>query len=122
MDETQTTEDYGLANYIQGATLSFVQFIMDYLIIGFDKNDAITTLVWPELIIQDKTTLFGMPGYRDLLCGCIMSIVHSVNVKKSKKIDIILSNGLCIHIPIKSYGEAGEQVIFSKWKGPCIVW
>ena len=37
-----------------GARLTSVQFILNYLILGFDERGALTTLVWPEISYENK--------------------------------------------------------------------
>jgi hypothetical protein len=36
--------------HLVGARLTSVQFVLDYLIFGFEEKGALTTLVWPEVI------------------------------------------------------------------------
>jgi len=42
---------------IRGARLSSVQFVLDYLILGFDEKGALTTLVWPEIMEKGDTDI-----------------------------------------------------------------
>jgi hypothetical protein len=56
---------------ITGARLTSVQFVMNYLILGFDEKGALTTLVWPELLKEKMTASFSSLGYRDALCALI---------------------------------------------------
>jgi hypothetical protein len=51
-----------------GSRLTSVQFVLDYLILGFDGEGALTTLVWPQLVAAERRLQFGDSGYRDMLC------------------------------------------------------
>ena len=77
-----------LLSEIRGARLSSVQFVLDYLILGFDEKGALTTLVWPELTSRNQTVSFGMPGYRDRLCDFITKVVENVNISDDEVIEI----------------------------------
>jgi hypothetical protein len=44
---------------LMGAPLTSVQFVMDYLILGFDAQAALTTLVWPEILHENKKMTLG---------------------------------------------------------------
>ena len=58
---------------VVGARLTSVQFVLDYLILGFDGKGALTTLVWPEIFIAGTGSVlkYGMESYRDRLCDLI---------------------------------------------------
>ena len=40
-----------------GARLTSVQFVMDYLIVGFDEKGALTTLIWPEVFNKIRKSI-----------------------------------------------------------------
>ena len=37
---------------LRGARLTSVQFVLNYLILGFDEKGALTTLVWPKVYLH----------------------------------------------------------------------
>jgi hypothetical protein len=117
-EETKTA----LLRTIIGARLTSVQFIMDYLILGFDAKGALTTVVWPELDYNKMTWRVGMDGYRDKLCDSITHSVENVQITASETMVIDLANGLQMRIQLRSYNLPGERAIFSGPKHVLCVW
>ena len=108
---TNTGEE--LLRTIVGARLTSVQFVLNYLIVGFDAKGALTTLVWPEVSGGDRIVKFGMSTYRDRLCELITHHVTKVNVCEDETIVISFDEGSQIHIPLRSYELPGERAIFT---------
>ncbi len=75
---------------IVGARLNSVEFVMDYLILGFGPHGALTALVWPEIIDDKTTSIFGHEGYRDKLCSLIECVVKNATVDLDEVISIVL--------------------------------
>jgi hypothetical protein len=89
---------------IIGARLTSVQFVLDYLILGFDEKGALTSLVWPEIISRAGSTVkFGMQGYRDNLCDPIAQVVSAVHVSEDETITI-------------SFGDNALRIRYGKGK------
>lgn len=107
---------------IRGARLSSVQFVLDYLILGFDEKGALTTLVWPEIIEKGATLTFGMTRYRDSLCALITRIVENVEIASDETMVITFDDGTRLAIPLHSYKEGGERAIFTAPKNRLFVW
>jgi len=105
---------------IIGARLSSVQFVMDYLILGFDGKGALTTLVWPE-ILDRQAFKFGMPGYRDRLCELITEVVSEVSFSEDETITISFGDSH-LRIPLQQRKAPGERAIFTAPKNFLQVW
>jgi hypothetical protein len=106
---------------IVGARLTSVDFVMDYLILGFDEKGALTTMMWPELYAGETTFQFGAEGYRDHLCELITPIVDSVEITAEETIAIVFTNGTRPRIPLRN-GLQGEKAIFMAPKHAWHVW
>ncbi len=107
---------------IRGARLSSVQFVLDYLILGFDEKGALTTLVWPEIASEGATLSFGMPGYRDQLCGFITRVVENVKISDDETMVIIFKDQSQMAIPLRTYKGSGERAIFTAPKHRLFAW
>ncbi len=107
---------------IIGARLTSVDFVLDYLILGFDQKGALTSLVWPEIISSAGSVLkFGMQGYRDRLCDLIAQVVSGVDVSKDETITISLGDNH-LRIPLQQRQHQGERAIFKAPKNFLHVW
>jgi hypothetical protein len=96
-----------------GARLTSVQFIMNYLILGFDEKGALTTLVWPEIHYDGKNFTFGTQGYRDELCSLIEKVAKNLTIEADETINIDFENGTELRIPLRSYKAPGERAILT---------
>ena len=98
---------------ICGARLTSVQFVLDYLILGFDERGALTVLVWPELHNSETVMRFGMDGYRDRLCELIAQVVRTVEVTEDETIIITFENRSRLRMPLRECKSPGERAIFT---------
>ncbi len=98
---------------IVGARLTSVQFVLNYLILGFDEKGALTTLVWPELINGDKVSKHGMRDYRNDLCELIEQTVQTARMDAQETILITFSNGSEMRSALASYALAGDRAILT---------
>jgi predicted class III extradiol MEMO1 family dioxygenase len=96
-----------------GARLTSVQFVLDYLILGFDERGAMTTLVWPELYAGRKKTVLGMQEYRNELCSLIEKTTKSVTISFNETISVKFENSTEMRIPLQSYKGSGERVVLT---------
>jgi hypothetical protein len=96
-----------------GARLTSVQFVMDYLILGFDERGALTTLVWPEIFNKNKKTTFGTTGYRDELCSLIEKTLQNATMGYDETISFDFESGIEMRIPLRSYQRSGERAILT---------
>jgi hypothetical protein len=96
-----------------GARLTSVQFILDYLILGFDEKGALTTLVWPKISVENKTMTFGTEGYRDELCSLIEKVAKNVTMESDDTVSIVFEHGIEVRIPLGSYKGRGERAILT---------
>jgi hypothetical protein len=106
---------------IVGARLSSVDFVLDYLILGFDEKGALTSLVWPEIISPAGRVLkFGMEGYRDSLCELITQVVSEAHIGDDETITISFGENY-LRIPLRQK-QHGEKAIFTAPKHFLHVW
>ena len=123
MAERQGTKSgEALLRAIRGARLTSVQFVLDYLILGFDEKGAVTTLVWPEVLKDEITFAFGIPGYRDELCALIAQVVDDVRIFDEDTIVIYFQNKSQIRIPLRTYKGSGERAIFTAPNHVLLTW
>jgi hypothetical protein len=111
-----------LLNRICGFRLTSVEFVLDYLILGFDGQGALTTMVWPEIIDRDNSVRFGAKDYRDRLCGLIGQPVDRVEISRDETILISFKNDVSLRVPLKNYERSGEKAIFTAPKHHLYVW
>jgi hypothetical protein len=111
-DLPHAKEEEALSRLV-GARLTSVQFILNYLILGFDERGALTTLVWPEIVCGDKTVTFGEQGYRDALCALIEIVAKKITMERDETISIDFENGTNIRIPLRAYKASGERAILT---------
>jgi hypothetical protein len=111
-----------LLQTVSGSRLTSVQFVLDYLILGFDEKGALTTLVWPELYRGDSVARFGMDGYRDRLCELIGQIVKTVKMTEDETISITFENECHMRISLRDRKIPGERAIFTAPRHHLYTW
>ncbi len=121
-NEMSVNEGEALLRTICGARLTSVQFVLDYLILGFDEAGALTTLVWPEIQDGEGVFKFGMSGYRDRLCGLITEVVKTVELTEDETIFITFENRSFMRIPLRDRKVRGERAIFTAPKHHLYAW
>jgi hypothetical protein len=115
-------ESKAVLQSICGARLTSVQFVLDYLILGFDEKGALTTLVWPEISSGNTVVRFGMIGYRDRLCELTTHVVGTVEIGEDETILIAFVNRSSMRIPLGNRKAPGERAIFTAPKHQLRVW
>ena len=98
---------------IVGARLTSVNFVMDYLIIGFDERGALTMLVWPEFHEKGMQTSFGEAAYRNKLCSLIECPVIGTDFSQDETIFIRFDSEIELRIHLQSNQTGGERAIFT---------
>lgn len=96
-----------------GAPLTSVQFVLNYLILGFDEKGALTTLVWPKLRRRKEETALGMDRYRNELCSLINCKVVTASVGHDETILIQFDDGAELGIDLATYKGRGERAILT---------
>jgi len=118
---TTAQQSEAMLSRVVGARLTSVNFVLNYLILGFDEKGALTTLVWPEISLAGETVKFGTQGYRDQLCGLITKVISEVRFSEDETITI--SFGDCrLRIPLQQRQVPGERAIFTAPKHFLHVW
>ena len=112
-DEANLAEREKALSRLIGARLTSVQFVMDYLILGFDERGALTTLVWPEIFNIKKKITFGTTAYRDELCSLIEKTVQNAAMESDETISLHFAKGVEIRIPLRSHRRSGERAILT---------
>jgi|SRR5580704_9157241 hypothetical protein len=122
MNGTNVGQGSDVLTRIIGARLSSVDFVLDYLILGFDGKGALTSLVWPEIIRPGMSVLkFGMQGYRDGLCDLITQVVSEAHFSDDETITILFGD-THFRIPLQQRKVPGERAIFKAPKHFLHVW
>jgi len=122
MKNAEVEQGKAVFSRIIGARLSSVDFVMDYLILGFDGKGALTSLVWPEIFLSGGSVLkFGMQGYRDGLCELITQVVSEVQFSEEEIITISFGD-THFRIPLQQRRFPGERAIFTAPKHFLHVW
>ena len=96
-----------------GARLTSVQFVMDYLILGFDERGALTTLVWPEVRLSGGRLRFGDAGYRDALCSLIPQTTIRVEFDEQETLRCDFDGEASMFIEFGSDTTGGERGILT---------
>jgi hypothetical protein len=122
LSETKTEKEEALLAKVCGHRLTSVDFVLDYLILGFDGKGALTTMVWPEILEVNSLLKFGMKEYRDRLCALITEVVRAVTVSADQTILISFRNEAVLRIPLNSRKASGEKAIFTAPKHHLYVW
>jgi hypothetical protein len=106
---------------IEGARLTSVQFILDYVTLGFDEKGSLATFVWPQVIDGQGTIGFGESGYRDRLCSLIAKVVTVVQIDPDETMSISLDDAE-IRIPLGAHTTGGERAVLSGHNHLLCVW
>ncbi len=112
----------GVLKGIVGARLTSVQFVLNYLILGFDQKGALTSLVWPEILKGEDRVRFGMDEYRNSLCELIEHTISGADVTSDETIVVGFDNRTQLRIPLKNYTGTGERAIFTAPKHRLFTW
>ena len=107
---------------IEGARLTSVQFVLDYLILGFDEKGALTVLVWPEIHRGDVILKYGNGTYRDELCNLITHVVSHAGEVEKQTLTVRFDNGTRLEMPLASLERTGERAILTGSKHFLHVW
>jgi hypothetical protein len=119
---TKIEQGEAVFSRIIGARLSSVEFVMNYLSLGFDGKGALTTMVWPEIVSTVGSVLkFGMQCYRDRLCDLITQVVTEVHFSEDETINISFGD-THLRIPLQQWRFPGERAIFTAPKHFLHVW
>lgn len=118
---TGSAEQHDALSRLTGARLTSVQFVLNYLILGFDERGALTSLVWPELLESEMQLSFGESGYRDKLCSFIEKVVSNATIDADETIHFEFANGTKMQIPLGAYRGAGERAILTGPKNYLLV-
>ena len=111
-----------LIQLICGGRLTSVDFVLNYLVLGFDHRGALTALVWPEICGGENTVKFGMSGYRDRLCEMVAMVITDVSITFDETIIIGFGNDLRLRIPLRECKTPGERAIVTAPKHHLYVW
>ena len=99
-----------ITRLLVGEQLSSVEFVQDYLQLHFDGR-TLTCYIWPRLCTKDEVKLYGMRGYRDLLCELIAQEVERVIVVEQKCLELYFVDSeyaIVLDLGAVNHGVTGE--------------
>lgn len=111
MSEWESQQD--ALSRIVGSKISFMQFILDYLIIGFSENGAMSVFVWPELHISGSVFRIGDSRYRDELCKFIGCDVVEASINLDDIIKIECGDQSILLINLKGIDQDMDRAIIT---------
>lgn len=108
---------------ITGEALSGVAFVQDYVEFQFDGM-IVRSLTMPVVATDNARYLFPEPGSRDALCALIGAVVQSVMVREGREIEISMSGGSKVKIPLVANENSGPEAahFVSGLNQPIDVW
>lgn len=97
---------------VEGAQLSAVTFVQDYIQIHFD-GPTVTAITLPTVVVGNRRFVPGSPGYRDALCAQIAKIVSRCFVKPGDRLQVEFSDHSLVLVSLRPEDyEAAEAAIF----------
>jgi hypothetical protein len=102
--------DRGL-EMIVGESLSSVEFVMDYVRLGFNES-RLTAFVGPQIENLDRTLSDTDSGYRDALCALIGVVVSSTEVREEEVLRIAFTDGRAITVSLRAEGVVGPEYAY----------
>lgn len=112
MKNRNPNPDVQFLNVISGARLTSVNFVIDYVILGFDDRGWLTLLLWPSLFVDGNLLAFGEVEYRNKLCDQISVVVDRVEADGERNMVIHLVNEAQIRLHLGSPQSFGEKASF----------
>lgn len=98
---------------IEGAQLSAVTFVRDYVQLHFD-GPMLTALTWPTVIVGNTVWSFSSSGYRDALCAQIAKSVRRGIVVPSDRLQLTFEDESQLVVSLRPEDRAGaEAVVFN---------
>ena len=107
-----------------GEELNAVSFVIDYVEFHFN-GPVLRALVPPQLETASGLVRFPNPGSRDALCGLIGATVLGVAVNEDHHIQLTLSKGQRLVIPLDDPAQASPEAATFQGEavdGPLDVW
>jgi hypothetical protein len=106
----EVLSDRGL-EMIVGESLSSVEFVMDYVRLGFNES-SLTTFVGPQVQNLDRILSETDPGYRDALCALIGVVVSSTEVREEEVLRITFTDGRAITVSLRAEEAVGPEYAY----------
>lgn len=105
---------------IEGAELTAVEFVSDYLRLRFgDPGPMFTLHAWPHVLLPDFSVAFGEPEYRNALCAQIGQVVEKASLEELGALTIEFDSGTVLAVSLReediegpesgSYSESGLE-------------
>jgi hypothetical protein len=95
---------------IEGAQLSSVTFVQDYVQLNFD-GPSLTAITLPAVVIGELQVVPGARGYRDALCAQIGKIVLRCDVRVGDRLQIEFNDSSVLTISLKSQDYRAEEAV-----------
>jgi len=106
----QVVDDRGL-EMIVGESLSSVEFVMDYVRLGFNDS-TLTSFVGPQVQDLDRILSETDSGYRDALCALIGVVVSNADVHEEEFLRITFEDGRAITVSLRADGAIGPECAY----------
>ena len=97
---------------LRGEQLSAVTFVQGYLQLWFG-GPGINVTNPLEVISGDQCLVSWQPGFRDLLCGQIAKVVHSVEYLEGEALRIAFEDRSRLSISLKSDDYNSPEAFFA---------
>src|SRR6185312_1195856 len=106
------------------AKMTSVVFVMDYLMLGFDGQVVLTTLVWSSMHspqLENELTI-RTPGYRHRLCSLLGKVVAKSWIDDDDTIHLLFDNADEVRIGLQASRNGGERAILTAADGYLLVY
>lgn len=97
---------------IVGEELTQVWFVMDDIQLIFGAADSLQCLVWPRVELRDQVLRIVDPGFRDALCGFLMTDVVAVEERIGLGLIIEFAGGKIVLAPTRDELVDPEIALF----------
>jgi hypothetical protein len=106
---------------IEGAKMSAVTFVQDYIQLHFD-GPTITTITLPEVIVGNDKWNASMSGYKDALCRQIAKVVKRGLVKPNDRLQIEFTDESLVTVSLRTEDYVAAEAIIFRGDGTSQQW
>lgn len=95
---------------IEGAELTAVEFVSDYLRLRFgDPGPMFTLYAWPHVLLPEFSVAYGEPEYRNALCAQIGQIVEKASLEELGALTIEFESGTVLGLSLREEDIEGPE-------------
>jgi hypothetical protein len=116
-------DEDGPGALLVGKQLTAVEFVMDHVRLQFEGEATLSADTHPVVRKGDAQTLWGEPGFRDMICDCIGKTVRAWRLVEGLEacIDFEHSTSVCVSLRPDDYVTA-EALMLQSRSGRWWVW